>query len=217
MRGFTDLSESEDDDFTPPTTPRQIQNRYLTNFVPLKKKTIAKITDFVCSMIEYITFIPTLVYNIFFLIYFTNIVNYNQNLSTGCSFLIKWKGYIITICKLNLTKAFLFLCTSKLCCGNENDLNVFCVVLKALTSFIPSLIFIFKLKDVIEDFDRSKGQIYHMDTMQSCTALWEGEIIFKKYEELYCWFIIGITCLIIIGTVLAALKEVWKSRGYKIR
>ena len=216
MRGFEEFSDSEDD-FTPPSTPKKMQNKYLAHTLPLKKKTIAKITDFACRMIEYIAFIPTLVYNLFFLIYFHNIINFNQNVNLGCQSLVKWKGYIITICKVNLTKAFLFLCTSKLCCGNENDLNVLCVGLKALTSFIPSLVFIFKLRHVLDSFEGAKHQIYHLETLQACTSLWEGEIIFLKYEEIYCWFIIGIIGLIVIGSLLAALKEVWKSRGYKIR
>lgn len=191
-----------------------------------KRKTIAVISDFFCSMIEYIVIIPTLVYNIFWIAHIRSILTSSPialiDLSISkpdntCIDLIRWKEHLLTWTKVSLSKAVLFLCTSKVCCGNENDLNIFCVFIKSVTSLIPSLVFMFKLPDIIEAYSDVRKVIYHQETLDGCDSLEHALIVYQKFERMYCLFIGGIFALIVFGTFLAAVKEMWRSRGYRVK
>lgn len=211
MKSFAELDDSSiDDQFA------MIQ----------KRKTIAIISDFLCNMIEYIAFIPTLVYNIFWITYINSLLSTTplssvdlsgNNVGNSCIDLIRWKNHLLTWTKVSLSKAFLFLCTSKICCGNENDLNIFCVFLKSVTSLVPSLVFTFKLPDVIKEYTEIKKIIYHQETLNRCDSLENALSVYQKFEKMYCFLIGGLFAFVVFGTIMAALKEVWRSRGYRVR
>ena len=85
-----------------------------------------------------ISFIPTLIYNLFWIIIlkriaFENLINFNFN---------NFKDYIIITCYIVLAKGIIILFMPQLFCGSEKNINDFsyiCVILKGITSLIISI------------------------------------------------------------------------------
>ena len=84
-----------------------------------------------------LSFIPTLIYNLFWIIIlkritFDNLVNFNFNEFRTC---------ILTACYTVLAKGIFILFVPQIMCGQENrinDLSYICVLLKTLTTFLYS-------------------------------------------------------------------------------
>ena len=186
------------------------------------------ITEFFCNMIEYIVTIPTLIYSITWIKIIQNIIpdnnkifKYNhQNLFEKnppiCFNLLYWKDKIINWSKFNLGRAIIFLSTSKICCGNKKDHNVFCVIIKALISSTISTFFILKLPKEIKKYKNDNKSIYQEEIKNSCNLLFHIIDKFYSFEFYYICFIFFICFLIIFLITLAGIKEFWKGRGYNI-
>ncbi len=187
------------------------------------------ITEFFCNMIEYIVTIPTLIYSITWIKIIQNIIpdnnkifKYNhQNLFEKnppiCFNLLYWKDKIINWSKFNIGRVIIFLGTSKICCGNKKDHNVFCVIIKALISFTISTFFIFKLPKAIKKYENEGiKSIYQEEIKNSCNRLFHLIDKFYYFEYYYICFIFFICFLIIFLIFLAGMKEFWKGRGYHI-
>ena len=187
------------------------------------------ITEFLCNMIEYIVNIPTLIYSITWIKIIQNIIpdnnkifKYNhQNLFEKnppiCFNLLYWKDKIINWSKFNIGRVIIFLGTSKICCGNKKDHNVFCVIIKALISFTISTFFIFKLPKAIKKYENEGiKSIYQEEIKNSCNLLFHIIDKFYSFEFYYICFIFFICFLIIFLIILAGIKECWRGRGYQI-
>lgn len=169
-------------------------------------------TDKFCSIINYISLIPTLVYNtywIYVLITDTRLgiiidgINQHDevcmNLSSSMSTILSWV-IISTI------KALTFLLLSKLICGSENDCNVLCVIIKGITSFIPAVYFYYKLSYL--------SDIAGIINDSQCELLYSYVKLFFSFEKAYIYFFLFLLFLIPFGAILTILKELWKGRKY---
>lgn len=179
----------------------------------LKPKTSK--TDKLCSIINYVSLVPTLIYNtywIYVLISDTRlghiIDNINQsdeicvNLSSSMSIILTWV-IISTI------KAFTFLLLSKLVCGSENDCNVLCVVIKGITSFIPSVYFYYKFSYL--------SDITQIISDSPCELLYSYVNLFFSFEKAYIYFFLFLLFLVPFGAILTIFKELWKGRKYHVK
>ena len=218
MKSLGDFDSDSSEEFEEDVSVSSKKGKYQE--IMVKKKMRAVIADCVCSIINYLAIIPTLVYNSWWIIYIKtqNTIFPEKSEDITCTRLLRWRGYVLDSCVFGLCKSVLFLFMSKFCCGNENDLNLFCFLLKSTTSLLPSLIFMFKLDNVIDDFNNlTRSLIYHDDTKKSCENLSESLAIYLAFERTYVLSFVGIFVLAVFGAILAMIVEFYKSRGYKIR
>lgn len=187
-----------------------------------------KTTDYICSILNYISLIPTLINNIIWFFYFRNVLEDFDKLNVshgdhiqinGCDNIYNWANIIILWTIISFFKGILFLISSKLFCGDENDCNVLCLIIKSLTSFIPGIIFIYTLPGIVHDYSYTENRTslissdyIVMKTLCDNTA----KAIYKYYTWEYCYIlmIIFMICFIPFSAGLMCLKEIWKSRGY---
>jgi hypothetical protein len=189
------------------------QEEYLDNLLketPKKRKA----TDIICSLINYFSLIPTLIYNVIWYFYLKNILEsvYEIDL-TSCSEIYNWNNYALAWTIVSSIKAFVFLFCSKACFGNENDCNICCLIMKTFTSLLASIIFVIKIPD---NFIKAyQIQSDNSDEMKKCEELNNSIRLFYKCEYAYILFILFLFCCIPLGGIAAGLKEYYKSRGYK--
>ena len=133
---------------------------YLTDeYLSKIKSNDIKLTDYICSILNYLSLIPTIIYNIIWFFNFRNILENFDNLNlhnegidmTGCGAIYKMGNNIIFWTIISFLKGIILLLCSKLFCGDENDCNILCIIIKSLTSFIPGVIFIFILPDLLSN------------------------------------------------------------------
>jgi hypothetical protein len=187
-----------------------------------------KITDYLCSMLNYFSLIPTLTYNLVWYFHFRNVLeefyklnifHSDQIVIKGCKSIYDW-GNIIVLCTIiSFIKGLLFLLCSKLICGDENDCNVLCLIIKSLTSFIPGIVFIYILPDIFYNYSfvENKNELSSNDYIiikSLCDKTAKAIYKYYKWEYFYVIFIVFIFCFIPFVAGLMCLKEIWKSRGY---
>ena len=225
MTSLSELCEEqeEDEDFLSESSysPRS-HSLSLTN-IPI----VTRITTFFFLIIEIVISILTLSYNLYWYFYIKYITK-EQSISdinvppftshsilSSCEALFNWKGYIILWCRINLTKTILFFFTVKFCCGNQTDLNIPCIIIRSLLSLIPSVIFIFKLPKIIENYTlETLGLTLNEDLLWKCEELNRAIETFNYYEKFYCYSIVFIIGGIVLTFGIVFAKEFWKSRGY---
>lgn len=169
-------------------------------------------TDKLCSIINYLNLILTLVYNTYWIYVLitdtrlgTIIDRVNQsdevcmNLSSNMSTILSWVV-------ISTVKALTFLLLSKLICGTENDCNVLCVIIKGITSFIPAIYFYYKLSYLSE--------IAETILDSQCELLFAYAHLFFSFEKAYIYFFLFLLFLVPFGAILTILKELWKGRKY---
>lgn len=186
-----------------------------------------KITDAICYLIHYISLIPTVVYNTVWFFYlksllekadiFLDSIDKIQNKS--CHDIINWTNYAFAWTIIANIKAILLLVCAKFCCGQENDCNMFCLLIKSLTSLIPSFIFVIKIPDYVKSYNYSSETIpINNEANHNLTILCDNIAntisSFYHWEYGYVLFALSIFCLIPLGAACMGLKEYWKSRGY---
>jgi hypothetical protein len=82
-------------------------------------------------------------------------------------------------------------------------------------SLIPSVIFIFKLPKIIENYTlETLGLTLNEDLLWKCEELNRAIETFNYYEKFYCYSIVFIIGGIILTFGIVFAKEFWKSRGY---
>ena len=167
-----------------------------------------KCIHFCFRKIIMISFIPTLVYNSFWIILlksvrFENILNFNFN---------DIKNYILKACYIVLVKGIFILFLPRLFCGSEKSINDFsytCVFLKTITTFIISVFLTRRMNKNLNfknnpDMINSKYDLYY----------W-----IKLYYEFECIYIKGIIYLLLLilsVIVLKIGKELWKAIRYSL-
>lgn len=164
-------------------------------------------TDRICGIINYISLVPTIVYNSFWIYYIFSQGDkvFSTPTTEDCQLLFNSISSISTWCFLALIKAMFFLFCSKMICGSENDCNVLCLLIKALTSYFPAIYFSYTL-----DYATFLTPLQ----IEKCDASWNSVLQFVKFERIYIYFFTSLLALIPIGSILMALKELWKSRKY---
>jgi hypothetical protein len=194
---------------------------------PSIKSKKTKFTDLICSLMNYISLFPTIVYNVIWFFHMKKLLEQigNDNLDDsidlhikGCSIIFNWANYIVSWTLVALIKGIILLVCSKMFCGNENDCNVLCLLIKTFTSLIPGIIFVLKIPDNISNYKilRINSDINQIDPVKKfhCDELANAVFLFYKWEYAYVIFLLFVFCFIPFGAVCMCLKEFWKSRGY---
>ncbi len=189
-----------------------------------RKKT--KFTDFIFSSLIYIVLIPTLIYNVVWYFYLKNSLLFLNNEEAlgesniqGCSDVYHWVNYSLTWTLVCFLKAlFLLLCYS-VCCGGENDCTIVCVIFKSLTSLIPSLFYIVKIPEYVNNY-----KVYTANAIKltgenefvkaGCDNMADTLISYYRWEYAYLIFALSMFCFVPLGAVFMCLKECWKGRNY---
>ena len=165
-----------------------------------------KCIHFFFRKIIMISFIPTLIYNLFWIIIlktksFENLVNFNFD---------NFKKYILRACYIVLVKGIFILFIPQLCCGSDkriNDFSYTCVFLKTITTFIISIYLTHSMDKIlksISDITDTKYDLY----------FW-----IKLYYNFECIYIKGIISflLIVLSAILFKIgKEIWKAIRYSL-
>jgi hypothetical protein len=167
----------------------------------------AKATDIICGLLNYFSLIPTLVYNTAWFFYIKGLLeNANDEQVAQCPHLYNWINYADTWVIISNIKALLLLGCTRICCGNENDINMLCLLVKSLTSLFVSFIFVINIPTHLYDSP---------DDDSVCSRIEIALGLFYKFEYTYVLSILLLFCLIPIGGCLVGLKEYIKSRSYK--
>jgi hypothetical protein len=188
------------------------------------KKSSKKITDILCGLMDYFTFIPAIVYNLYFFFLLKRLfekININGMIGTedyindnNCFSLYNWAENIFSWTVISLVKSFMFIMCAKLCCGGENDVTIFCMLIKAVTSFIPSVFFVIKLSGLIEGYEKLREIGINDKILPYCDPISTAVESYYQFEYLYIVCISCLVCFVPFGAFCMGLKEIWKSRGY---
>jgi hypothetical protein len=166
-----------------------------------------KRTDILCQILNYISLIPTLVYNTVWYMYLSNLLKeINEDNISQCYNINRWSNYSLSWMIVSVLKGLFFLLFVRICFGSENDCNIFCLVLKGLSGLIGSIVFVINIPDYITN-------TYSPDT--TCYNLEKSMTLFYKCEYSYILFVLSLFCIIPLGACLMGLKEYIKSRRYK--
>jgi len=178
---------------------RNIPDNNLCILLSKKRKCI----HFCFKQIIFLSFFPTLIYNIFWIIKIKkithqNLVNFDLN---------KFSDYILTACYIVLAKGILILFFPQIRCGREkkiNDFSYICVFIKALTTFFCSLYFTYKLNNlfVLNKDINSYDEIYY----------WIN--LYYKLECFYLKGIYSIVGIVLCSILIVVIKEIFKAIRY---
>ena len=164
-----------------------------------------KIIHFCFKQIIMISFIPTLIYNLFWIIRLKTISFENFNFDN-------FKNYIICACYIVLFKGIFILFLPQLFCGSEANINDFsytCVVLKSLTTFIISVYLTYNMNKKLNFKNNSEIIYTKYDLYYWIKLYYEFECI---YIKAIIYFILSILSVIF----LKIGKELWKTIRYSL-
>ena len=164
-----------------------------------------KIIHFCFKQIIMISFIPTLIYNLFWIIRLKTISFENFNFDN-------FKNYIIYACYIVLFKGIFILFLPQLFCGSEaniNDFSYICVVLKSLTTFIISVYLTYNMNKKLNFKNNSEIIYTKYDLYYWIKLYYEFECI---YIKAIIYFILSILSVIF----LKIGKELWKTIRYSL-
>ena len=164
-----------------------------------------KIIHFCFRKIIMISFIPTLIYNLFWIIVLKSLNFENINFNN-------FKNYILYACYIILVKAIFILFLPQLFCGSESSINDFsytCVFLKSLTSFIISIYLTHSMNKKLNFKNNSEIAYTKYDLYYWIKLYYEFECI---YIKAIIYFFISILSVIF----LKIGKELWKTIRYSL-
>jgi hypothetical protein len=177
----------------------------------IKNERKVKVTDIICSLINYFSLIPSIIYNTAWFFYLKSILEeMNENDISVCNAIFNWTNYATSLCIFPTIKALILLFCIKICVGEENDCNIFCFIVKMLTSFVPSILFVILIPNNINNYRIHLGDI----EVKECDKMSRTLNTFYKLEYAYMITILVLFCLIPFGAIATGFKEYWKSRGY---
>ena len=182
---------------------RNIPDLSLYQFISKKRRFI----HFFFRKITIISFILTLVYNVFWIIIIKN-TNPDNNSDSFNTFryIIRKYSYIFLI------KGFIILFLPQLLCGSEkgiNDFNFSCVFLKSLTSYFMSLYITSKMKkkSIINNN-------FNIKEIHNTLNYWVN--LYYICECTYAKTIISFLLIILMGVIFKIGKELWKAIRYSL-
>jgi hypothetical protein len=176
----------------------------------------SKFTDKICGIINFISLIPTVVYNICWLFVLKNIFENEEGFlesikfSDECSKLYWSLNTAFFWVVISLLKSIFFLLCARMICGGEIDCSMLCLLFKAITSYFPSIYFTYAFEYTLE-ISKDAASLFNN---QKCEVLLDYSQWFYTTERAYFLFFSILIGLIPIGSVLLGLKELWKSKGY---
>ncbi len=188
-----DNIDSDDDDFY--------------NQLNQTKSSKKKFTDIICIYINYFSLILTALYNIFWIFNFHKILpNIEENSLKNCPEIFNWNNYYYTWVIISLSKAFIFLLCAKVSTEGEFDCNIFCLILKVVSSLIPCIFFVYEIPFYGQNaFSKEKDE--------ACFILYNNMEKFYRWETYYLIIIVVLLLIPIIGALAMAFKEYVKSLG----
>ena len=171
-------------------------------YILLSKK--RKCIQFCFKKIIFLSFIPTLIYNVFWILKMKQITQKNLPDFDFSEF-----THIISIvCYIVLAKGFLILFIPQIRCGNErnnlNDFSYICVLLKSLTTYLCSL---FLTNNISKKFDLN-------DSINSYEEIFYWINLYYKLECIYIKGIHTIIGIILTAILMVVLKELFRAIRY---
>jgi len=167
-----------------------------------------KCIHFCFRKIIILSFIPTLVYNLFWIILLKSIT-FEDLVNINCNDL---KNYILKACYIVLFKGIFILFLPQLFCGSEKSINDFsytCVFLKTITTFVIS---VFLTRNINKNFNFKNSS----DMINSKYDLYYWLKLYYEFECIYIKGIIYFLLLILSAIVLKIGKELWKAIRYSL-
>jgi hypothetical protein len=188
------------------------------------QKPSKRITDLICSLLNYFSLIPTLIYNIAWFFAFKRVlenmggdllpIDLDKDIQ-GCTEMYDWANFCITWITISFFKAVFLLTIVRSCCGAENDCNICCLLIKCVSSLIPSIIFVIRIPDIVNNYKAFNVNMnMNLKMKDMCDELSNSIYLYYNWEYAYILFIMFIFCFIPTGVILMCLKELWKSRAY---
>ena len=179
--------------------PRNIPDSNLYILLSKKRKCI----NFCFKHIIFLSFLPTLIYNVFWILKIKKLT-YKNSVNFDFS---EFSNSIITTCCIVLLKGILILFFPLIRCGTERKINDFsytCVFIKTLTSFLCSF---FITKSLYKKFDLDKNII-------SYDKIFYWIYLYYKFECLYLYGIYSIVGIVLCAFLIVIIKEICKTIRY---
>jgi len=179
------------------------------NLEELNNKGIKKayFTEKILNISIYLSIIPSITYNaIFLFLVLKNDMLILKNLQIGqCEELMSWSDVVMWWTIIGFLKSSIFLCCickNREHNSNEYDYNFTCLLLKAITSYIPAIYLNSKLGSIV----------LNKYNNEYCNVLQDIVLNFQYFE--YCYVVFFTTLLVSVPGlgILACCKELWKSR-----
>ena len=171
-------------------------------YILLSKK--RKCIQFCFKKIIFLSFIPTLIYNVFWILKMKQITQKNLPDFDFSEF----TNIISIVCYIVLAKGFLILFFPQIRCGNErnnlNDFSYICVLLKSLTTYLYSL---FLTNNLSNKFDLN-------DSINSYEEIFYWINLYYKLECIYIKGIHTIIGIILTAILMVVLKELFRAIRY---
>ena len=171
-------------------------------YILLSKK--RKCIQFCFKKIIFLSFIPTLIYNVFWILKIKQITQKNL---PDFDFNV-FANIISIVCYIVLAKGFLILFIPQIRCGNErnnlNDFSYICVFLKSLTTYLCSL---FLTNNLSKKFDLN-------DSINSYEEIFYWINLYYKLECIYIKGIHTIIGIILTAILMVVIKELFKAIRY---
>ena len=168
-----------------------------------------KFIHFCFKKIIMISFIPTLVYNLFWII-ILNKIDF-ENLENNFKF-NSLKNYILITSYIVLIKSIIILIIPQILCVSErsiNDFSYICVILKIITTLIISI----HLKNHI---NKNLNLNNNQDKIEYNSELYQWIKLYYKFECYYIKGVISFFLLILTIIIIKIGKELCKSIRYAL-
>ena len=171
-------------------------------YILLSKK--RKCIQFCFKKIIFLSFIPTLIYNVFWILKIRQITQKNlPNFDFS-----EFTNIISIVCYIVLAKGFIILFFPQIRCGNErnnlNDFSYICVLLKTLTTYLCSL---FLTNNISKKFDLN-------DSINSYEEIFYWINLYYKLECIYIKGIHTIIGIILTAILMVVIKELFRAIRY---
>ena len=162
-----------------------------------------KFIHFCFRKVIMISFIPTLIYNLFWIIKlkkisFENLVNFDFS---------EFRNIILTACYIVLAKGIFILFFPQIMCGTENGINDFSyilVILKTLTTYICSKIICYNMKK----------KLYSDNSYNPDDEIYYWIKLYYKFEYIYIKGIYSILLMILLIVLIVVIKELSRAIRY---
>ena len=183
---------------------RNIPDITLHQLLTRKRKCI----HFIFRRVILISFLPTLIYNIFWIIIMKSITLENTLVN-----FIKFRNFILKVSYIFLFKGFFILFIPQILCGYENRINDFsysCVLVKLFTSFALS---IYLTSHIEKKYELDKN--FHFFDKNHQFNYW-----INLYYRFECAYIKGIITFLLIILSLIIIKigrELGKAIRYSLK
>ena len=167
-----------------------------------------KCIHFIFRRIILISFLPTLIYNIFWIIIMKTITIENKLVN-----FIKFRNFILRVSYIFLFKGFFILFIPQILCGSEkriNDFSYSCVLLKLLTSFALSL---YLTSHIEKKYELDKN--FHIFDRNHHFNYWVN--LYYRFERAYIKGIITFLLIILSLIVIKIGRELGKAIRYSLK